>query len=129
MKRIFTGMVIGLLVGGALQAQAAGSNTDGYDAIVASWVDERDETVTGIVYGYFRGATPESQKKAFARLVELDVKLANENVPLYVTGLKDASNFEACLRDVVMVYLKRKGIVFNTADFFSGNTYEVIRRH
>lgn len=128
MKHVFTILVAALLVGSALRAEAANSNADGYDAIVDSWVEERDETVTGIVYGYFRGATAESQKKAFARLVELDVKLANENVPLYVTGLQDASNFDSCLKDVVMVYLKRKGISFNTPEFFAGNTYDFIHK-
>ncbi len=100
--------------------------TDGYEAIIRSWVQERDQTVTQIVYGWLRGASAESQQERLTRVIELDVKLANENVPLYVTSFKAGSDLKSCLRDLVSTYLKRKGVMSDTKTFFEGRTYEII---
>jgi len=113
----------------AVVLSAAGpvlARSGGYETIVRSWIQERDQAVTKVVYGWLRGAPAESQEELLTRIIELDVKLANENVPLYVTSFKEGSNVKACLRDLVSTYLKRQGVMYDTKTFFEGRSYQII---
>ncbi len=124
MKKTGTILIIAVLLSAAGPALARSG--DGYQSIVRSWIQERDQAVTKVVYGWLRGAPAESQEELLTRIIELDIKLANENVPLYVTSFKEGSNVKACLRDLVSTYLKRQGVMYDTKTFFEGHSYQII---
>lgn len=121
-KNILCAVALMVLASPAL-TQAA---EDGYQSIVRSWEQERDQTVRTVVYGWLRGAQASSQQEQLTRIIELDVKLANENVPLYVTTFKEGSDLKSCLRDLVSTYLKRRGVMSDTKAFFEGRSYQII---
>jgi len=122
-KRIITICVL-MAAAGAVQAKKMDGS--GYAQVIQAWQQDRDEVVQQIFYGFLHGAKPKALQNAYTRLVVLETKLANDDVPLYVTGLSDPRDLRSCIRDVVRIYLEHQGIEFNTASFFEGKSYQIM---
>ena len=108
------------------QAHAQESN-DSYRKLVYRWHSERDDTVKKIVHSWLRGATAESLKADIVQVISLDVRLANEDVELYVPAFRDPRDLNMSVADLVHQYLSRLGVITATTDFFSGKSFKVIR--
>ena len=120
-------LVIGLavLTGAPAQAQDADAS---FARLVAKWKAERQELVLSMVRGWLRGADTVSQQDRLTRLVQLDVRLANEpDVPLYVTQFKDPSDVEQSVRDVVNAELRNAGVACHSKALFQGKKFELRR--
>ena len=120
-------LVIGLTVLTGAHAQAQDADAS-FARLVAKWKAERQELVLDMVRGWLRGADTASQQDRLTRLVQLDVRLANEpDVPLYVTQFKDPSDVEQSVRDVVNAELRNAGVACNSKTLFQGKTFQVTR--
>ena len=60
-------------------------------------------------------------------MISLDVRLANEDVPLYVPAFRDPNDLNMSVADLVHQYLSGIGVVTDTSDFFKGKTFKVIK--
>ena len=100
---------------------------DNYRKLVYRWHRERDDTVKRVVHSWLRGATPESLKTDILQVINLDVRLANENVQLYVPAFRDPNDLNMSVADLVHRYLSYIGVVTDTAEFFKGKTFKVIK--
>ena len=111
---------------GTVAVQAAESK-DSYSKLMTRWTRQRDDAVKRITHSWLRGATAGSLQQDLLKIISLDVRLANENVPLYVTSLRDPSDIHTSITDLVHRYLERLGVIRDSADFFRGRKFRLIR--
>jgi hypothetical protein len=118
----------------ALLATLAGTSSkaadfdENYSRLVSKWHRDRDELVFQVVQGWLRGASTEVLTEDLRRLIQLDVRLATDpSIELYVTSFTEPENKQKCVSEIVLRFLRNKGVEFDSASLFEGRTFYLLK--
>ncbi|MBI3986808.1 MAG: hypothetical protein HY343_07810 [Lentisphaerae bacterium] len=114
----------------AILAQAAFSvaGEDSYEKLVARWKNEREVLLRNMARNWLQGRDDKSVTADVMTLSRLESGLATrpENF-LYLGAIENASDPHAIAGAVVAVYLKKRGVLGDSADFFRGKTFGIVK--
>jgi hypothetical protein len=117
---------LALFVGGA--AVHADEFDANYGKLISKWQKDRDDLVFQVVQGWLRGASTEVLTDDLRRLIQLDVRLATDpSIELYVTSFTEPENKDKCISEIVIRFMRNKGVEFDSSKLFAGRTFYLLK--
>jgi hypothetical protein len=115
------------LVGATLALAACWAADEPFDRLVSRWKAEREQLVRRVTLAWLRGDKAESLKGELLQLSQIESGLATRpGGTLYLAGVDNPNDLNATVGGVVRTYLKNRGAMANSADFFRGKTFVIL---
>lgn len=100
---------------------------DAYDRLVVRWKSERSSLLRRMTKEWLRGGDTSSLKADLLALSRLESGLATKPSEfLYIGAIENPDDTTSSAGSVARAYLKNKGIIVDTTDFFRGRTFNVV---
>jgi len=111
-----------------LQAIPGVAGEDSYEKLVARWKNEREVLLRNMARNLLQGRSEKSAAADVMTLSRLESGLATRPGNfLYLGAVENAYDPQSVAGAVVALYLKNRGVIGDSADFFRGKTFYVMK--